>query len=58
MKVLGKFVPKEDNPYEEFEVIEQWPMCKIGDEVSERGGKKVSGELYHVFTKFWEWVEY
>ena len=58
MKIIGKFVPKEGNSHEEFEVTEQWSACKVGDQVSEWVGKKVGGEDYHVYTQFWNWVEY
>ena len=57
-KIIGRFTPKENNPHEEFEVVEQWASCKISEEVSERVGKKVGGEDFHIYTEYWDYVEY
>lgn len=55
-KIIGKFVPKENNEWnEEFEVQskEDWKEGAKGEAFE---GIKDSGAPYHVYSEYWEFV--
>lgn len=50
--VLGQFIPKTGNQNAAFSVVSKEPALTGGA----YKGEKVSGEEYHVFSEYWDWV--
>lgn len=51
--ILGRFEPKEGNRNSPFEVVSKEPIS------TEDGfcGKQVNGSTYHVYSRYWNWIE-
>lgn len=50
--VLGQFTPKTGNLNAAFSVVSKEPATTAGA----YKGEKVSGEEYHVYSEYWDWV--